>query len=131
MKKSIFLYLIVCVFALVLGAYFGFLPHTKSEEVPLTTVNDPSPSDVPLSLASENEATEAVSLQVPEDRYVIRGHQGVIGVFKLYKSGMEVLSRTVDTPIHSLRQVDRDELSKGIIVHDEQSVAALLEDFVN
>lgn len=65
--------------------------------------------------------------KVQSSKYIVREYMGMIAVFS-GEDENKILNLT-DYPVSVLPEADRESLSKGIAINDDQELAMLLEDY--
>lgn len=113
-------------FAEALARLDGMQDENETESVHDSTAPDTTAPETETESESirQPEAT-APETDAPTALYTVREVSGRIGIFD--QSG--VLVRTLNVPVATLPRTDREQLAVGIIIHSEQELQTLIEDF--
>ena len=63
------------------------------------------------------------------DHYIVREHNGVLGIYKLNDNGEEVFERDTEIQTQYLPEIDIQKLREGITALGEAGLNSVLEDF--
>ena len=103
-------------------SYFTANPETSQENSDNSSVN------TVVSLAEKASSGKKTVKQSndSEIQYTIRAYEGKIGVFR---EDSDSPNQTLDIPLSTLPQADRDALSAGITVTGNTALRRILEDY--
>ena len=131
MKKEWTVILSTCVIVLVLLLI----------QIPIRSRNNtniPEPSNVPQSSSSNalnnstanetssQETSGIIAMTSKIDKYIVKEYKGRIGLF--YNEETEP-REIYDADVSTLPEKDQEELRKGIVIEDKNSVHKIIEDY--
>ncbi len=126
MNKRLFYTICSTVSGICLAIWIGvFFVHYASKK--------PTPSPVPSPpQAAPVEEDKSSAIRVSAlNHYLLVSENGAVSVYCVYDNGYKSLKNVLDINVDTLRANDRKEFERGIVVHDSEDLAFLIEDYVS
>lgn len=118
--------------------YYKMCDHLKKEieDVPTKLINkneedvEKMYSDWKIEGYSPNEIVIYKEYEgICGDHYIVKEHNGVLGIYKLNENGEEIFERDTEIPTQYLPEIDILKLKEGITAVGQAELNSVLEDF--